>query len=169
MYLNKYLNDKVVETHPQNPAAAGRVQIDHVHRRELDSFYELPAHLLGSIPAAVRSRTHQRRAPKVRVTTDQKTNEVLATIIKVPVDNIHIHMPRSKLDCRVSVNFEMKYTGDISELSVPGDEADMPERGKDRLSYRQGCYQIDLTQVTKGGGHSTGAKVRFKHGSHTAD
>ncbi|EHL01727.1 hypothetical protein M7I_2366 [Glarea lozoyensis 74030] len=43
----------------------------------------------------------------------------------------------------------MKFDGDIDEIirNAPAGEK-RPERQKDRLSYTQGLYQFDLTQVT---------------------
>ena len=85
---------------------------------------------------------------KVRVTHDQRTGQELARIIKARVADLNIYNPRFPLDCRISVNLEMRYDGDVGALSNPTDSARIPDRNKDRLSYKQAAYQIDLTQVT---------------------
>lgn len=100
-----------------------------------------------------------RHKPRVRVTTDQRTNEVLARIVKCRVADLNVYSPRTCLDWRVSVNLEMNYDGDMSELiPIPdvgggsarrggGGGSGSGHREKDRMSYRHLAYQIDLTQV----------------------
>lgn len=87
----------------------------------------------------------------MRVTYDQKTREVLNKIIKARVADIDLHMPSSPMDCRLSINLEMNWDGSAEGLEqVADNQADrQPERSKDRLSYTQGHYQVDLTQVTQ--------------------
>jgi polynucleotide 5'-triphosphatase len=99
------------------------------------------------LPAAVREQI--KRDVSVRVTTDQKTGQILARIIKTRIADLDIYCPQMPLDCRISINFEMKFEGDIDEVirNAPVGEK-RPERQKDRLSYTQGLYQVDLTQVT---------------------
>jgi polynucleotide 5'-triphosphatase len=131
----------------------------YVHRRENDKFYELPPTMHGILPAAVRQQHNPRHAIKIRVTHDQKTKQVLAKIIKVRIADLNIFMPRQPLDCRISINFEMRYDGDVEEIiaqSIPDRHAD---RSKDRLSYTQGHYQIDLTQVSKTKSHNVNHSV----------
>lgn len=147
--LNDFLNKRVAETHPTNPQSKGRVQIDYLHRRETDKFYELPPSMHGTLPAAVREKLNPRHAVKVRVTHDQKSNQILAKIIKARITDLDIYNPQSKLDCRISINFEMKYDGDIEDIIAAGIGERIPDRNKDRLSYTQSHYQIDLTQVTQ--------------------
>lgn len=43
----------------------------------------------------------------------------------------------------------MRYDGDIEELKSQVTEAPRADRNKDRMSYTQTVYQIDLTQVTQ--------------------
>lgn len=90
----------------------------------------------------------------MRVTYDQKTKAVLNKIIKARVADIDIHMPNSPMDCRISINLEMNWDGAVEELeqSMANQGERQPDRNKDRLSYTQGHYQIDLTQVTQGAG-----------------
>lgn len=137
------------ETHPNNPANATRprprIPIVYAHRRETDRFYELPASSHSSLPACIRRQLNPRHPVKVRVTHDQKSGELLAKIIKVRVADLNIFAPQYAVDWRISINFEMRWDGDIEGLQVP---VDSRERMKDRLSYRHGEYQIDLTQVT---------------------
>ncbi|KAI1770293.1 mRNA triphosphatase CET1 [Hypoxylon cercidicola] len=149
--LNGYLNEQVKGSFPQNPRAMSRVQVHYVHRREIDRFYELPAQMRQRIPAAVSSLI-QGSALKARVTYDQKTGKVLAKIVKARVADMNIHFPHLPLDCRISVNIELDWDGTVEEIEryqIPNKERP-PDRIKDRLSYKHGFYQIDLTQVTQG-------------------
>lgn len=100
------------------------------------------------LPPAVRAELNPRHTVKVRVTQDQKTSQLLAKIIKARVADLDIYCPQSVLDCRISVNLEMRYDGDIDGL-LSGEGTRLPDRNKDRLSYTQSHYQIDLTQVTQ--------------------
>ncbi|PMD12560.1 mRNA triphosphatase CET1 [Hyaloscypha hepaticicola] len=148
--LNDFLNAKVAETHPANPGQIKRrVKIDYLHRREIDKFYELPPAMNAILPAAVRHVLNPRHTVKVRVTHDQKTNQVLAKIIKARIVDLDIYNPQSPLDCRISINFEMKFDGEIEDILAMGIGERIPDRSKDRLSYTQSHYQIDLTQVTQ--------------------
>ena len=123
------------------------------HRREIDRFFELPPDLQGRLPGCIRSRLGSRsRNVKVRVTYDQKTNEVLNKIVKARVADIDLHLPTCPMDCRISINLEMNWDGPVLELEqLPVQGERSPDRGKDRLSYKQGHYQVDLTQVTQTG------------------
>lgn len=87
----------------------------------------------------------------MRLTYDQKTKEVLGKIIKARVADIDLHMPSCPMDCRLSINLEMDWDGSVEELEqLAASQTDrQPDRNKDRLSYRHGHYQIDLTQVTQ--------------------
>ncbi|KAK3385415.1 CYTH-like domain-containing protein [Podospora didyma] len=154
---NEFLNEMVVQTHPDHPINqqnAGRVRprvpIEYKHRREVDRFFELPAQLRDQVlPACVANPIASRKhAAKVRVTYDQKTNEVLAKIIKARIADISLHFPDCPLDCRISINLEMNWDGPISQLES-NDRGTIPHRNKDRLSYTHSHYQIDLTQVTQ--------------------
>jgi hypothetical protein len=152
--LNDFLNSKVTETHPQNPGARRRVQIAYLHRRERDKFYELPPSFNSRLPPAVQEEVRRsRHAPKLRVTYDQKTGQILAKIIKIRVANLDFLFPGSPLDCRISINFEIRYDGETEDFMeiTSRPENQLPDRMKDRLSYTQSHYQIDLTQVTQGG------------------
>lgn len=155
--MNGFLNEMVTEAHPSNVnRPKPRVPIQYAHRRERDSFYELPQPLVNTLPASIqellRQGPNKRHAVKVRISHDQKTGQVLAAIIKTRVKDLDIFMPSSPLDCRISVNLEMRYDGDIEALTRGVDKQNQPDRLKDRLSYTQSHYQIDLTQVTSTAG-----------------
>ena len=94
---------------------------------------------------------------KARLTYDQKTNQVLAKIVKTRVADIDWHMPRCPVDCRLSINLEMDWDGDVRELEalLNNQSERPPDRIKDRLSYTHGHYQIDLTQVQSSSVSST--------------
>jgi hypothetical protein len=151
--FNDFLNGIVVQADPRNPQRTGnRVQVHYTHRREIDRFFELPAEMQGRIPGCVRSRLGARsRNVKVRVTYDQKTHKVLGKIIKARVADIDLHMPSCPMDCRLSINLEMDWDGPVEELEQLGSASQEKhsDRNKDRLSYKQGHYQVDLTQVTQ--------------------
>ena len=122
--------------------------MDYVHTHERDRFYELPQAALASLPPSVRPHINPRHKVKVRVTTNQKTGQQLAKIIKVRIADLDIYSPRTAFDWRVSVNLEMPYDGDVDGLVEVSEDGKRPDRNKDRMSYRHLAYQIDLTQVT---------------------
>jgi polynucleotide 5'-triphosphatase len=124
------------------------VPLLYLHRRERDTFYELPPTAQATLPASIRKELNPRHTVKVRVSYDQKTGQVLAKIIKTRVADLDIHFPSDPLDCRISVNLEMRYDGDVETLIASSVSSRMPDRFKDRMSYTQSHYQIDLTQVT---------------------
>ncbi|KAF3056765.1 mRNA-capping enzyme subunit beta [Trichoderma lentiforme] len=150
--FNDYLNNVVIQTDPRNPnGGAKRVPVIYKHRREIDRFYDLPPEMHGHLPGCVRARLGSRsRNVRVRVTYDQKTNQILNKIIKARVADIDLHMPMAPMDCRISINLEMNWDGSVEELEqLSANKSErQPDRNKDRLSYKQGHYQIDLTQVT---------------------
>lgn len=143
--MNNFLNEAVKNSMPQaNPK---RIPLSYAHKKERDSFYEVsPAEL----PPVIRQNLNPRHKPKVRVTVDQRTGEVLAKIVKCRVADLDIHSPLTAVDWRVSVNLEMNYDGDISHLT-PADtgRGRASDRNKDRMSYRHLAYQVDLTQVAR--------------------
>jgi hypothetical protein len=149
--FNNYFNDLVLETHPDNVKRKGpRVPVFYRHRRETDKFFELSPALRKQLPACVQHRIPAKHSAKVRVTYDQTNGQVIAKIIKARVADLDLFMPMCPFDCRISVNLEMDWDGTVEELQR---EALTPEssqdRKKDRLSYSQTHYQIDLTQVTQ--------------------
>lgn len=141
----------MIQTDPRAPNGTGRVQVHYKHRREVDRYFELPPEMQNRLPGCVRSRLGSRtRNVKARVTYDQKTGQVLNKIVKARVADIDIHMPANPMDCRLSINLEMNWDGPVEELEQlsPSQLDKSSDRQKDRLSYTQGHYQIDLTQVT---------------------
>ena len=119
------------------------------HRRETDKFFELSPALRKQLPACIQHRIPSKHSAKVRVTYDQSTRGVIAKIIKARVADLDLHMPRCPFDCRISVNLEMDWDGTVEELEREATvQETSPDRKKDRLSYTQSHYQIDLTQVT---------------------
>ncbi|KUJ09572.1 mRNA triphosphatase CET1 [Mollisia scopiformis] len=149
--LNEFLNKRVQESYAPNPLpdSKERVKIIYNHRRERDTFYELPQTMYSSLPAAVREQLNSRQRIRVRISHDQKTGQVLAKIIKCRVANLDIYMPKQALDCRISINFEMKFDMDVEDIIAASTSDRQPDRNKDRLSYTQSVYQFDLTQVTQ--------------------
>lgn len=145
--MNNWLNTAVQKAYPKDPTSHARIPIVYKHRRERDSFYELPASQHSLLPSSIRE-LKGRHDCSVRVTRDQKTGEVLAAIIKSRVSDLDLYLPSEPLDCRISVNLEMRYDGDLEGLVSTSRADPRPERNKDRLSYQQGPYTADLTQVT---------------------
>lgn len=154
--FNEYFNELVRDTHPMRPAfdqngvpRVSRVPIMYKHRRETDKFFELSPSLRKQLPACIQHRIPAKHSAKVRVTYDQSTRGVIAKIIKARVADLDLHMPRCPFDCRISVNLEMDWDGTVEELEREATvQETSPDRKKDRLSYTQSHYQIDLTQVT---------------------
>lgn len=167
--FNDFLNHVVIQADPRAPHGDKRVQVHYKHRRELDRFYELPPDMQNRLPGCMRARLGQTRGRtvKVRVTHDQKTNEVLGKIIKARVADIDLHMPTCPMDCRISINLEMDWDGSVDELEGLASTGErQPDRAKDRLSYKQGSYQVDLTQVTQtvsGAGVSAHSQSQGRH------
>ena len=123
--------------------------MDYIHKRECDTFYELSQAGALSLPSSIRAQMNPRHnKAKVRITTDQKTGEVKAKIVKVRVADIDVLSPLTAFDWRVSVNLEMNFEGDMRDLIETTMEGKRPDRNKDRVSYKHLFYTIDLTQVT---------------------
>ncbi|KAI1459834.1 mRNA triphosphatase CET1 [Annulohypoxylon moriforme] len=157
--LNNYLNDQVKASFPRNPTAASRVQVHYVHRKEVDRFFELTNQIRQRIPGCISGLLPPNMPIKARVTYDsQKPDRVLAKIVKARIADLNIHFPHLPLDCRISINIEWEWDGpaeEIERFQNPNKERS-PDRIKDRLSYKHGFYQIDLTQVTQGHPTSSG-------------
>lgn len=130
-------------------SAQPRVPISYVHKREIDRFLELKDARNALPPVLLdRIQSGHGRMPSIRVTRDED-NRIIAKIIKVKIQDLHIHMPRAMLDCRITVNVEVDYHGSLEGLEDGIGQPDRSDRHKDRLSYKQGAYQVDLTQVTQ--------------------
>ncbi|KAI5305518.1 stearoyl-CoA 9-desaturase [Ascosphaera pollenicola] len=144
--LNEFLNRAAEQSKLPNPTRK-RIPMEYVHNRQIDAFYEIPPE---SLPPMIRPYFNRRHNPRVRVTRDQKTGNVIAKIVKCRVADLDVYSPGTALDWRLSVNIEMDYEGDIQGL-VPlgegGDPNSRVERIKDRVSYMHMFSRIDLTQV----------------------
>ncbi|KAK9549839.1 hypothetical protein V6Z88_003127 [Aspergillus fumigatus] len=143
--MNNFLNEAVKASMPQTNQ--GRIPLSYAHKKERDTFYEISP---SELPPVIRQNLNPRHKPKVRVTVDQRTGEVLAKIVKCRIADMDVHSPRTSVDWRVSVNLEMSYDGDVSHLPMVDSRGGRGgDRSKDRMSYRHLAYQIDLTQVAK--------------------
>ncbi|KAF3398755.1 mRNA-capping enzyme subunit beta [Talaromyces pinophilus] len=155
--MNNFLNEAVKASMPQ--AGLNRIPLSYAHKRERDTFYEVPPQ---ELPPLIQNYLNPRHKPKVRVTTDQKTGEILAKIIKCRLADLDVYSPRTNVDWRISVNIEMNYDGDVHNFPIASGGSQRPggERIKDRMSYRHLAYQIDLTQV---GTADSAIKKDFEH------
>lgn len=133
-----------------DPLAKARVPMTYVHTRECDSFYELSQSGELALPPSIRAQINPRHnKAKVRISTDQRTGQVLAKIVKVRVVDLDVYNPHTQFDWRISVNLEMNFEGDMRDLvGVMEGGKKAPERNKDRMTYKHLAYQIDLTQVS---------------------
>lgn len=126
-----------------------RVKIKYEHTKLVDTFYDLPREELQGLPGPIQQflRSQPGRKPKLRVTRDVTTKEVKAKIIKVRIADLHVYSPRTEFDWRVSVSVELDWEGDLKALLASDPGSSIRDRFKDRVSYQQGAYQIDLTKV----------------------
>lgn len=121
--FNQTLNKAFESAQPKtNPT---RIPMSYKHTRETDKIYE------GN-------------GRKLRVTTDQKTQRVLATVTKERVADLNILSPRTPFDWRISISTETPVNG------PPPSATPKVVRHKDRVSYIHQYYQMDLTQVGTG-------------------
>lgn len=145
-HLNTFLN-RVLHESQRGPnaehEAPARMPLTYVHTRERDSFYDLPADMHHILPPSIRQTRNPRHGVRVRVTTDS-VGQVIRKIIKTRIADMNVYSPLTMFDWRVSVNMEMPFAGDHEKLNPVAEGS----RTKDRVSYRQTIYQVDLTQVT---------------------
>ncbi len=152
-FLNKVVQDSLGRKVPPGaaPPPKKRIPLVYRHTYESDRFFELSQQGLLSLPAAVTENIDplNKRKTTVRITNDQKTGKEIAKIVKARFADINIYSPRTLFDYRISVNVEMNFDGDMTELIEP-DKARgrKPDRNKDRMSYSHLAYRIDLTQVS---------------------
>ena len=144
--MNDFLNEAVKSSMPHT--SARRIPIAYAHKKERDTFYDVSP---DELPPLIRHNLHPGHRPRVRVTTDQRTGEMIAKIVKCRLVDLDVYSPRTNVDWRISVNLEIEYPGEVRHLALaagrPG--GNNTERNKDRMSYRHEAYQIDLTQVAK--------------------
>ncbi|KAF2823316.1 mRNA triphosphatase CET1 [Ophiobolus disseminans] len=150
--MNMYLNAQVSQS---NVPGAPRPAVKYQHTREVDIFYDLGPEQLAAMPETLKrliaaSGVRQR----VRVTRDQKTNQVIRSMIKIRIANLEISSPRTEWDYRIGINVEINYPGPVDKLEPvveQGKTLEGMKRQKDRMSYSWlGAYQVDLTQVQQG-------------------
>ena len=71
--MNNFLNEAVKASMPQ--ANSTRIPLAYVHKKERDTFYEIQA---SDLPPVIRQNLNPRHKPKVRVTTDERTGEIMS-------------------------------------------------------------------------------------------
>jgi hypothetical protein len=120
----------------------------YTHPHEADEFFELTLDGIAHLPPSITQWSDKRRkkTPRVRITTDLKTNTKKAQIIKSRIADLEIYNPQCAFDFRISISIESPWDGQMDHLIPIGDGSN--DRMKDRMSYRHGAYQIDLTQIS---------------------
>ena len=154
--MNGFLNKAFTDS--QNPRGRSvtphtkpRIPMAYVHTHECDTFYELSQAGMLSLPQSIlhtlNSNLRNSKA-KVRITTDPKTGNTLAKIVKVRLGDLDVYSPNTEFDYRISINLEKNLEGDWRDLVDPtARNVRISDRNKDRVSYKHLAYQIDLTQV----------------------
>ncbi|CAK3894176.1 mRNA-capping enzyme subunit beta [Lecanosticta acicola] len=148
--MNEFLNKATQES----VASKGRQSIKYKHSRETDSFRNLSEEGMRALPEAAHRRKNQmRRDMKLRTSTDDKTGQVTARIVKVPIgEHLHIFGAEDPYDVRISMNLEVNLDRPGLDPNTLTEEASSdnpvaPNRRKDRLSYQHLAYHVDLTRV----------------------
>lgn len=124
---NKLLNELVAYSAQNLP------QHEHMayqHRKETDSFYDEVSETTGQ-------KEH------IRVTRDNVTQEIVpnGVIKKTRIADLNVFCPAQPYDYRISINTE-------TPISPPQNMSQPTfSREKDRLSYTQQNFSVDLTQV----------------------
>jgi len=118
-HFNRLLNERVKIT---NTSTYPYAKIGCSHSKVVDSF-----HSSGT------------SGNKLRLTVDERTGNVKASVIKERIANINVYCPRRKVDWRVSVNTETPVPPPVGPPIY--------SRRKDRMTYTHQAFQIDLTQV----------------------
>lgn len=153
-YLNACLNKLVVDSRSNSSHRdTDALPTEYSHRHEVDTFFELSREQRDTLPAIMQILLSRRFAPKVRVSRDKKDGTIIGTILKAKVADLHLHFPKSPVDCRITVNLEMPWSGSLQELQErSAGSGDVRDRKKNRMSYKNGIFQVDLTQVMSSGG-----------------
>ena len=154
-HINEFLNHEVQQSHQPRSDGKPRVPIHYVHHREADAFYELPPSELESLDPLVISYQQQcsQRLPRVRITRDTRTSEIIAKVIKIRIQDLNVFCPNWPFDYRVSVSAEFPWEGNpdvLEEYATLSTTKRHPRRNKDRMSYTHQFCRIDLTQVKIG-------------------
>lgn len=140
--INDFLNEIVGQTHNDT----SRTPLLYNHPHESDEFYELKREGMADLIPSVTQWIDKRHPPKVRITTDLKTNTQKAKIIKSRIADLEVYNPGCQFDFRISISIESPWDGRMDYLVPIGDGSN--DRKKDRMSYRHSAYQIDLTQIS---------------------
>ena len=123
---NKLLNELVAYSAQLPPVE----HVSYRHRKETDSFYNEMSDTTG-------------KNEHIRVTRDTSSQQIVPNgiVMKQRVADLNVYCPNHPYDYRISINTE-------TPVETPKD-MDMPKfvREKDRLSYAQQNFQVDLTQV----------------------
>nr|OQO26768.1 hypothetical protein B0A51_07372 [Rachicladosporium sp. CCFEE 5018] len=148
--INEALNQSVIKAQVK-----GREPMRYKRIEQTDFSHHLNATGLSLIPAALKQYTNS-RPPRLRVSHDKATQSLKASIIKLPVANLHIHAPDGAYDCRISINIELNLLPllaaaqlkleDIIDHGAPAEAS----RQKNRMNYKHLAYDIDLTAVQQG-------------------
>ena len=156
--INGFLNKVIQDSMARKPTGAApppkkRIPLVYRHTYETDRFFELSQQGLLSLPQAITESIDPRNKRKttVRITNDQKTGKEIAKIVKARLADINVYSPRTLFDYRISVNVEMNFEGNMTDLIDPdrtSARGRKPDRNKDRMSYSHLAYRIDLTQVS---------------------
>jgi len=115
--LNRLKHESSMPSHVGSP-------LNYSHRYLVDSFYSPDGN----------------DRDKIRVTRDEKTNDILECMRKVRLGNLDIYSPKRAADWRVSVNLEIQMPHPVGTATL--------KRQKNRVSYSHEEFSIDLTQVT---------------------
>lgn len=102
--------------------------IEYAHSHLVDSFY---------------ASENPRDREKIRVTRNEKTGDVIATVKKIRLGNLDVYSPKRAADWRISVNVEVPVQHPLGSPTH--------SRRKDRISYSHEEFVVDLTQVTSYG------------------
>ncbi|KAG8830060.1 mRNA-capping enzyme subunit beta, partial [Serendipita sp. 399] len=122
-HLNRMLNEQVTRTVSSSYPYA---RTTFRHRQTTDEFYSQDAD------------------SKIRISRDTKTGQLMESIIKRRLGDLHIISPKREVDWRISVNTEEK----VDPASVGSGTRPYYSRRKDRMEYTHQHFRIDLTQVT---------------------
>ncbi|QRV77567.1 mRNA capping enzyme, beta chain [Ceratobasidium sp. AG-Ba] len=119
-HYNGLLNRLVAQAVPGQP------RVKYSHTKLVDEFYG------------------EGHGEKTRVTRDEKTGQVTASVRKKRIANLDVHSPKQNVDWRISINLE--------EPAPSPNGQPAHTRRKDRISYTHQAFKIDLTQVTSSHG-----------------
>lgn len=124
---NKLLNDLIAYSAQNLPQ---HERMAYQHRKETDSFYDEVSESTGQ-------KEH------IRVTRDNETQDIVpnGVIRKTRIADLNVFCPTQPYDYRISINTE-------TPTSLPKNMSHPTfSREKDRLSYTQQNFSVDLTQV----------------------